>query len=73
MLFHSLVVAATYLAGLKGSPQYSVNTPHIYITRLDGVYEEQHQRLGIASRQSRVDHLHMRVGYIDANGSRVFL
>jgi hypothetical protein len=39
MSFHSLVVAATHLAGPKGSSQYSVNTPHIYITRLDGVYE----------------------------------
>jgi hypothetical protein len=35
------------------------------------VYEEQHQRLGVVSRQSCLGHFHMRVGYIDANGLRL--
>jgi hypothetical protein len=48
------------------------NTPHLHITRLNGVYEEQHQRLGITSRQSFLDPLHMHVGYIEAKSPQLF-
>jgi hypothetical protein len=38
----------------------------MYLTRQNGVYEEQHQLLGIAGRQSLSNLLHLRVGGIDA-------
>jgi hypothetical protein len=38
----------------------------MYLTRQDGVYEEQHQLLGTGSRQSPLNYLHLRVGGIDA-------